>query len=339
MPMVRIGFHASHELFPPGELLRRVRAAEEAGFAAAMCSDHFHPWTERQGQSGYAWAWLGAALQATSLPFGVVCAPGQRYHPAIVAQAAATLASMFPGRFWVALGTGQNLNEHITGDPWPTKAERQERLREAVHVIRALWAGKTVNHESRWFRVKDATLYTRPETPPPIFGAAITPETAGWVGGWADGLITVGKEPDDLRKVVQAFRQGGGEGKPMALQAAVSFADDEDQALRAARDHWPVAVVDLTRNQDLATPAEFDRETAGATLEDLRKTLRISADINRHIEWIRADAELGFDEVYLHHVGPDPRRFLEIFADRVLPAAGTRRTAPAISQDRRPVHS
>ena len=130
-----------------------------------MCSDHFHPWTERQGQSGFAWAWLGAAMQATRLPFGVVYAPGQRYHPAIVAQAAATLAEMFPGRLWVAMGTGQNLNEHITGQPWPPKPDRQARLKEAVDVIRALWAGETVNHDGRWFHVKDARLYTRPESP------------------------------------------------------------------------------------------------------------------------------------------------------------------------------
>jgi probable non-F420 flavinoid oxidoreductase len=318
--MATIGFHASHELFPPGELLRLVQAAEQAGFGAAMCSDHFHPWTERQGQSGYAWAWLGAALQATGLPFGVVCAPGQRYHPAIIAQAAATLASMYPGRFWVAFGTGQNLNEHITGAPWPSKPERRERLLEAVGVVRALWAGEAVDHESRWFRVKDARLYTRPETPPRMFGAAITPETAEWVGGWADGLITVGKDPEELQQVVDAFRRGGGRGKPMALQAAISFADDEDRAVRAALERWPVATVDLTENQDLATPAEFDRETAGATPEDVKRKLRISADLDRHIEWLKADAALGFEEIYLHHVGPDPRAFLQAFAARVLPA-------------------
>src|SRR4051794_6606110 len=317
--MATIGFHASHELYPPSELLRSVRRAEEAGFTAAMCSDHFHPWTERQGQSGFAWAWLGAALQATRLPFGVVCAPGQRYHPAIIAQAAATLSSMYPGRLWMALGTGQNLNEHINGDPWPSKPERQARLEEAVAVIRALFAGETVNHEGRWFRVREARLYTRPETPPRIFGAAITPETAGWVGGWADGLITVGKEPDDLRPVVDAFRRGGGEGKPMALQAAISFAADEDEALRAAHRHWPIATVDLTKNQDLATPGDFDRETARTGPGDLRDKMRISADLGRHIEWLCRDAELGFDEVYLHHVGPDPREFIEEFAGRVLP--------------------
>jgi coenzyme F420-dependent glucose-6-phosphate dehydrogenase len=320
---VKLGIHASHELYAPGALLEYVRAAEAAGFAAAMCSDHFHPWTERRGQSGYAWAWLGAALQATSLPFGVVCAPGQRYHPAIVAQAAATLTSMYPGRFWIALGTGQNLNEHITGAPWPSKPERRERLLEAVRVIRALWAGETVDHEGRWIRVNDAKLYTRPESPPPLFGAAITPETAEWVGGWADGLITVGKEPDELQEVVDAFRRGGGVNKPMALQAAISFAADEDQALEAARLHWPVATVDLTKNQELASPGDFDRETAGVSPEDLRRKLRVSADVERHIEWIRGDLALGFDEVYLHHVGPAPGAFLEAFAERVLPVFGS----------------
>ncbi len=190
-------------------------------------------------------------------------------------------------------------------------------------MIRSLWAGETVDHEGRWFQVKDAKLYTRPDEPPRIFGAAITPETAEWVGGWADGLITVGKDPDELREVVDAFRRGGGEGKPMALQAAISFADDEEQALLAARRHWPIAMVDLSKNQDLASPGDFDRETAGVTPGDLAKKLRISADVDRHIEWIQADLAVGFDEVYLHHVGPAPRDFIDVFAERVLPACGS----------------
>src|SRR3954463_9201074 len=156
--MALIGYHCSHEQFPPSELLSLVSLAHGVGFRAAMCSDHFHPWSERQGQSGFAWSWLGAAMQATDLPFGVVNAPGQRYPPAVVAQAAATLAEMFPGRFWVALGTGQNLNEHITGHPWPSKPDRQARLRESVDVIRALWSGETVDHDGRWVRVVDAKL-------------------------------------------------------------------------------------------------------------------------------------------------------------------------------------
>jgi probable non-F420 flavinoid oxidoreductase len=316
--MVKIGFHASHELFPPGTLLRYVRQAEQAGFTAAMCSDHFHPWTENQGQSGFAWAWLGAALASTSLPFGTVCAPGQRYHPAVIAQAAATLAEMFPGRFWLAVGSGQAVNEHITGDPWPPKAERNARLREAVEVIRALWRGETVTQTGR-VRVKDAKLYTRPARPPLLVGAAITPETARWVGGWADGLITVAKEPDELRQVVEAFHAGGGEGKPLLLQAAVSYAADEREAFQAARDHWPVCTLDISKLEDIPTPWQFQAETASARPEDLRGRLRVSADPRQHLDWLRQDIALGFREIYLHHVGPAMGTFIDVFGERVLP--------------------
>lgn len=180
--MPRFGFHASHEQLPPGELLRAVREAEEAGFELGMCSDHFAPWSHNQGHSGFAWAWLGAALQATSMPFGVVTAPGQRYHPAVIAQAAATLCEMYPERFWMALGSGQALNEHITGEAWPKKSERNARLLECVEVMRALFAGETVSHEGR-VRVDRARLYSLPETPPELVGAAVTPDTARWVGG------------------------------------------------------------------------------------------------------------------------------------------------------------
>jgi G6PDH family F420-dependent oxidoreductase len=171
------GFHASHEQLPPDELLVALRHAAEVGFTAGMCSDHFAPWSERQGHSGYAWAWLGAALATTALPMGVVTAPGQRYHPAITAQAAATLEQMHPGRFWLALGSGQALNEHITGERWPAKEERLLRLEECVAVLRALFDGETVTHDGR-VRVDRARLWSRPATPPPLLAAAVTPPTA-----------------------------------------------------------------------------------------------------------------------------------------------------------------
>lgn len=208
--MVRIGYHASHEQFKPSELLKYVQMAEQAGFTLALSSDHFHPWNERQGQSGFAWSWLGAAMCATpSLSYRVVCAPGQRYHPAIIAQAAATLAEMFPNRFWITVGSGQALNESITGDKWPCKADRNARLKECVDVMRSLWAGETVTHRGL-VCVEEATLYSRPDVAPVIIGAAITPETAEWLGGWADGLITTSRPPEQLKKVVDAFRRGGG---------------------------------------------------------------------------------------------------------------------------------
>lgn len=232
--MATIGYHASHEQFRPGDLLRYVRLAEQAGFRAAMCSDHFHPWSERQGQSGFAWSWLGAALEATSLSFGVVNAPGQRYHPAIIAQAAATLADMFPGRFWIAVGSGQALNEHITGERWPSKAERNTRLYEAVTVIRALWSGETVSHAGA-FHVDEATLYTRPATPPLVLGAAITPATAEWIGGWADAMITIVQPREQMQAVIERFRAGGGAGKPMYLQAQHSYAASEQAPRGRAR--------------------------------------------------------------------------------------------------------
>jgi G6PDH family F420-dependent oxidoreductase len=177
----RIGFHASHEQFSPSELLRLVRAAEAAGFDAAMSSDHFRPWGAAQGHSGFAWSWLGAAMATTGLPMGVISAPGYRYHPAIIAQGAATLAEMFPGRFWLALGSGQRLNEDITGLAWPEKAERNARLRECADVIRALLAGEAVTHRGR-VTVVEAKLYSRPERPPPLLGAAVTEATAEQVG-------------------------------------------------------------------------------------------------------------------------------------------------------------
>src|ERR671917_136026 len=175
--MTVVGIHASHEQVHPAALLEAVRTAEAAGFCAAMSSDHFSPWSERQGQSGFAWSWLGAALARTSLPFGVVNAPGQRYHPAIIAQASATLTAMFPGRFWAALGTGEASNEHITGDRWPRKEVRAARLRECVDVLRALLAGEEVSHDGL-VTVDRARLWTLPEQPPLLVGAAVSVETA-----------------------------------------------------------------------------------------------------------------------------------------------------------------
>src|SRR5918992_4742729 len=174
-----VGIHASHEQLSPARLLEVTRAAEAAGFRAAMCSDHLAPWSERQGQSGHAWSWLGAAMQATSLPFGVVTAPGQRYHPAIIAQAIATLGELFPGRFWAALGSGEALNEHVTGDRWPTKPDRDRRLLECVEIIRALLRGEEVTHDGL-VTVDRARVWSLPAEPLPLVGAAVSEETARW---------------------------------------------------------------------------------------------------------------------------------------------------------------
>jgi coenzyme F420-dependent glucose-6-phosphate dehydrogenase len=313
-----IGFHASHEQFPPDRLLRLIQAAEAAGFDAAMCSDHWAPFSEEQGQSGFAWSWLGAALQATSLPFGVVNAPGQRYHPAIIAQAAATLAVMFPDRFWIAVGSGQRLNEHITGEPWPAKADRNERLRQAADAMRRLWAGETVSHAGH-VTLSEARLWTRPERPPLLVGAAVTPETAAWVAGWADALITVSQPDEQLDAVVEAFRASGGEAKPMYLQAHLAYAPTEAEARTAAFAQWRQNTLANSVMTELAHPSQISAAAAHVTPDDLASAVRISADLGRHADWIRGDLARGFAAVYLHEVGPEQERFIETFGGGVLP--------------------
>ena len=313
-----IGLHCSHEQIPPSRLLKHVREAEAAGFQAAMSSDHFSPWSERQGESGFAWSFLGAAFEATSLPFGVVNAPGQRYHPAIIAQAAATLCELFPGRLWVALGTGEASNEHITGAPWPNKPERNARLRECVDVMRALFAGEVVDHDGL-VRVDRARLWTLPEEPPALIGAAVSEETARWCGLWADGLVTINQPREKLNRVVSAFREGGGAGKPVRLQVHLSWAESEEEALRIAHDQWRTNVFGPPLSWDLETVEQFDEAAAHVRPEDVRESVLVSADLGRHTAALADLAELGFDQIHLHHVGRDLGPFIQAFGERVLP--------------------
>lgn len=226
---------------------------------------------------------------------------------------------MFPGRFWLAVGSGESLNEHITGEGWLPKKDRQFRLVECVDVIRRLWGGETVTHNGL-ITVHEAKLYTLPKTPPPIIAAAVSPETAESAGRWADGLITVVKPLEELREVVDAFRRGGGRGKPMLLQAQVCYADDENDALAAAYDQWRTNVLDGTVLAELDSPACFDRAAAALKPEDLRGRIRISSEVKQHIDWLEQDIALGFDVIYVHQVGRDQLRFLEMFSETVLPA-------------------
>ncbi len=315
--MTVFGFHASHEQIPPSGLLTAVQLAEQVGFTAAMCSDHFSPWSERQGQSGFAWSWLGAALQATSLPFGVVNAPGQRYHPAVIAQAAATLTEMYPGRHWVALGSGEASNEHITGQGWPRKEIRMQRLRECVDVMRALFAGEEVSHDGL-VTVDRARLWTRPETPPPLLAAAVSATTAGWAAEWADGLATVLQPADALREVVDAYRENGGRG-PIVLQVHLSYAKDEKTALGIAHDQWRSNVFAPPVPWDLDSVALFDEVSKHVPKDAVRDSVLVSADPKQHVQWLQDLVALGFDEVYLHHVGQEQREWLEVFGEHVLP--------------------
>ncbi|HEV7950802.1 MAG TPA: TIGR03885 family FMN-dependent LLM class oxidoreductase [Glaciihabitans sp.] len=315
--MTVIGFHASHEQVHPSELLRAVQKAEQVGFTAAMCSDHFAPWSERQGHSAFAWAWLGAALQSTTLPFGVVNAPGQRYHPAIIAQAAATLSAMYEGRFWVALGSGENANEHITGDAWPRKDIRNARLLESVEVMRALFAGEEVSADGL-IRVDRAKLWTRPAEPPLLIGAAVSAATAGWVAGWADGLATIAQPLSTLRQVIGAYRDAGGNG-PVAVQVHLSVAPTDEKATAIAHDQWRTNVFSPPLCWDLDTPESFDEAAKHVPAEAMQESVMISADPARHADWLAEIIDLGVDEIYLHHVGREQDYFLDTFGASVLP--------------------
>ncbi|HSL69324.1 MAG TPA: TIGR03557 family F420-dependent LLM class oxidoreductase, partial [Longimicrobiales bacterium] len=264
------------------------------------------------------WSWLGAALQATSMAFGVVNAPGDRYHPAIIAQAAATLAEMFPDRFWLAVGSGEALNEHVTGQPWPLKPERNERLRECAAVMRALWRGETVTHHGRVV-VEEARVYSLPVRPPRLYCAAVSEETAGWAGGWADGLVTTGRPRAAMAQMIDAFVRGGGAGKPIIVQHTLSWARSQAEAQRAAFDQWRISALTGHLLWDLRTPREFDEAARGITMNDVARKISITASLAEHTRQLHAYSELGIDQVYIFNVGKNQREFIDVFGTDVLP--------------------
>ncbi len=317
--MTLLGFHCSHENVPPDALLAAVQAAERVGFDGAMCSDHFAPWGHGQGESGFAWAWLGAALATTRFTLGVVNAPGQRYHPAVIAQAIATLGVMFPGRFWAALGSGEAINEHITGDPWPPKDVRDERLLQSVEVIRDLLDGEEVSRDGLTVTHR-ARVWSRPEVPPRLVGAAVTPATAARAASWADGLITVVGSRDEMRRVIDAYRDAGGAG-PCVVQVHLSWAPTDDEAVAIALEQWRHGpAVKPPETWDIDDPAEFDRRAAGVGPDEIREALLVDHEPARLAERIAAIVDAGFDGAYLHHVGRDQAPFLAMAGTDLLPA-------------------
>lgn len=313
-----ISYHASHEQFAPSALLRYASMAADAGFNALHSSDHFHPWSERQGQCGFSFAWMGAAMQATRLPCGVVCAPGQRYHPAIVAQAAATLAEMFPGKFWISLGSGEALNENITGIKWPAKAQRNERLLESVNIIRALLRGETVSHAGHVV-IEDAKLYTRPLHPPLLLGAAVTNATAAWLGTWADGMITVHKEKAQLQQVVDSFYNGGGKGKPLYLKVQLSYARNLASATAGAFDQWKNNILPGEILDDLWQVKQFDAASQFVRPEDVARHVHVSNDPQYFIDLINQYIDMGFSNIILHNVNREQESFIRDFGEVILP--------------------
>jgi G6PDH family F420-dependent oxidoreductase len=315
--MPRFGYALSAEEHGPDMLVRNARAAEEAGFDFAMVSDHYHPWTDRQGNSPFVWGVLGAIAEATeriSVGTGVTC-PTVRIHPAIVAQAAATAAAMMPGRFWLGVGTGEALNEHILGDPWPSAGVRREMLDEAVEVIRNLWRGETTYHRGRHYTVDGARIYTLPEEPPPIYVAASGPAATRLAGRIGDGLVGLAPE----RETVELFESSGGAGKPKLGQVEVCFAEDEAQARQIAYEWWPQTGLSGELTQVLPMPAHFEQAVATVREDDVAEKVVCGPDPERHVRAVQEFVDAGYDHVYVHQVGPEQDRFLGFYAREVLP--------------------
>jgi coenzyme F420-dependent glucose-6-phosphate dehydrogenase len=317
-----IGYHASHEQFAPSELLTFVQAAEDAGFEAVMTSDHIAPWSSRQGNSGNNWAWLSAAMAKTSVPFGTLAIPGGwRYHPVVLAHLVATIAELFPGRLsWIAVGSGEALNEHVVGGQWPEKNERNGRLHAGTEVIRSLLRGDEVTKTTSWFEVDEAKLWSLPGKIPAIFGAALTEETAGWMGSWVDGLITVRRSPSELANIVERFRLGGGESKPLALQVQVSWAKDKEVAREFAWHEWRNAAAPQSCLSDLRLPEDFDAVTRGTEPTDIEEFIPLITTGHDLVELIEKAKSFGFRDVFIHNVTRDQLGFLRFMAREVLPS-------------------
>jgi G6PDH family F420-dependent oxidoreductase len=312
-----LGYALSSEEHRPNDLVRQARQAEEAGFSFALISDHYHPWIDRQGQSPFVWGVIGGIAQATErlrLGTGVTC-PTIRLHPAIVAQAAATAASMMPGRFFLGVGTGENLNEHILGDRWPAHDLRLAMLEEALAVIRQLWQGGTQTFRGRFYTVENARVYTLPEEPTPIMVAASGPKAAEAAGRLGDGLI--GTSPQ--AELLQTFDGAGGAGKPRYGQLTVCWAPDEATARRTAHEWWPNAGLQGELSQDLPTPAHFQQASQLVTEDAIAQSIVCGPDPQKHVEQIQQYFDAGYDHVYVHQVGPDQEGFFDFYRREVMP--------------------
>jgi G6PDH family F420-dependent oxidoreductase len=317
---MEIGYALSSEEHRPLDLVRHAQRAEESGFPYALISDHFHPWTDRQGQSPFVWNVIGAIAVSTEtlrLGTGVTC-PLIRTHPAIVAQAAATAAASMPGRFFLGVGTGENLNEHILGDRWPSADERRELLEEAVALMRRLWEGELVTWEGRHYRVVDARIYTLPEETIEIVVAAGGPKAAELAGRVGDGLVATAPEPE----LVDAFEHAGGHG-PRYGQLTVCYAESQEEARRIALEWWPNAGLRGPLAQELPLPSHFEEAVAMVDEDTIAEVVVCGPDPEAHLEGIRMFADAGFDHVYVHQVGPEQDAFFDFYASEVLPEAET----------------
>ena len=321
-----LGYMASFEQFHPTDLLAYSQLAESNGFGGVSASDHFHPWTPQQGQSAFVWAWLGALGATTNLTFGTgVTPPGYRYHPAILAQAAATLEAMYPGRFTLGLGAGEALNEHIVGGYWPEAAVRSQVLFEAIEVIQKLFTGKVVKHRSEHFNVESARIYTMPATPPPIVIATSGPINAQKTGKFVDGILTVGAADEKLKMLMERFEKGAREaGKDPStmkkiLQVKVSYATSTEAAVEQAVKEWPNGGMSFPKG-DIRNPEDFEAMAKNVEAKHFKNRVLMSADIDEHVAAIQHYIDLGFKEIYIHNVGRNQEVFLNVYGQEVVPA-------------------
>jgi coenzyme F420-dependent glucose-6-phosphate dehydrogenase len=315
--MTEFGYTLSAEEHGPADLVRWARTAEDVGFTFALISDHFHPWIDRQGHSPFVWTVLGGIAEGTErlrVGTGVTC-PLIRIHPAIVAQAAATTAALMSGRFFLGVGTGENLNEHILGNRWPPAAMRLEMLEEAIEVIRLLWEGGEVTHRGRHYTVENARIYTLPDEPPPIMVAAAGEKATGLAGRVGDGLIGTSPDVEQIRR----FERGGGSGKPRYAQVHVCWAATEDEAKRTAREWWPNTSLPGQLGVELPLPRHFEQAAEMLSEDDIAEKVPCGPDPERHLEAIRAYVEAGFDHVYVHQVGPAQDGFFRFYEEQILP--------------------
>jgi G6PDH family F420-dependent oxidoreductase len=312
--VTRYGYFLASEEHEPQELVRQAKLAEEAGFEALWISDHFHPWLDEQGQSGFVWSVIGAISQVTSLPIttAVTC-PLLRQHPANVAQAAATSALLTGGRFTLGVGTGEALNEHILGGAWPSAEQRLEMLEEAVHLIRELLSGRLITHTGTHYTVETARIYSTPELPPPVFMSGFGEKAIKLAGRLADGYMSVAPNAGFVR----LYRESGGGDRPVQGGLKVCWASDETQARKTMHRLWPNDEFPGEAAQLLPLPRHFG-QLATLVTEDMI-TAPCGPDPATHVKGIRAYTDAGFDEVYVGQVGPEQDGFFEFYARQVLP--------------------
>lgn len=329
MGNLTFGYAAMLEQFGPTEVVDYTAHAEQHGFSGCMAADHFQPWVPQQGEAAFVWNVLTAVGERTrgDMGPGVTC-PSFRFHPAMVAQAAATLEAMYPGRSWLGVGSGEALNEHIIAGYWPEAGERSLRMFEAIEVIKKLFdasvAGKDVKHDGRFFKLESTRLWTMPATPPPILVATAGPINAKKTGKFADGIITVGAPLEKINGLFDRFAEGAREaGKdpetmPKVLQLHLSWAPTDEEALANAMTEWPNGGMKFPK-ADIRSPFDFEQMAKLVRPEDFEGRMVISSDPDVHREHIQRFADLGFDRIYLHNVGRNQREWIEVFGREVLP--------------------